>query len=179
MMLRHNAPGMCKWVMQRAKITFISQMNDRAAMLRDVCMYLEKTYATLSKNTSIRDKVLDCFVDFLASKKIPVADVVQFRKGEADNRIDKCHNPTCKKIGMGFTPCRCQQLYYCSEECKVADWGNHKNHCQRPYPLEDELAKKYSGKSDGGGWWRSQDCPGPRWSVGRKTSRPQRSGRYT
>ena len=52
-------------------------------------------------------------------------------------KMGVCYNPQCPKVS-GFVPrsktkyCgRCRNVTYCSRECQVANWGEHKQGCDR------------------------------------------------
>lgn len=61
------------------------------------------------------------------------------RYGVTNKRIDDLFNWTCgKPIGLTCTVCykentkvcaKCHQFYYCSKECQVGDWSDHKMIC--------------------------------------------------
>jgi ankyrin repeat protein len=62
----------------------------------------------------------------------PAMDVIKKHANRQKSAMNKCNK--CKKrekVEYSFSRCsRCQKVFYCSRDCQVADWNEHRLHCR-------------------------------------------------
>ena len=99
------------------------QEDFRKGQWKDISQHVTRVAITPIFAVPYMEPAKTVFGEFTAGSTI-------VRKRLRDTKL----GPVCQVCGNGGQKkcSRCEEVYYCSRECQIKDWQNHKPACRRP-----------------------------------------------